>query len=318
MIVKHDYCVYAFAICPVTDQKNCRRYQYQFKYDSFEKPAGLGVNVGVLIEKLLDMFGYELMKKKTSQTKWNIFPENLLESTVLDRSRSQAEGDLFEIFKFSDKAHKWHHYFPIYTSRFKRFQDKPVRILEIGVQRGGSIEMWRKWFHPETVIVGLDINVECMQFDDPESLTHVRIGDQADTAFLRAVTDEFGPFDIIMDDGGHTTNQMITSFNALFRYALTDEGLYMVEDTHSNYLGKFIDSDVTFVDYAKNMVDLIHEHYVRAGSPKEFRTDLEESSLFEIEVPYLTAWVDSITFYDSIIAIEKKRRSLPSNECRYN
>ena len=274
--------------------------------------------MGAIFDKLLDMFGYEGIKKKSSQTKWNVFPKDLLESTCLDRSLAQAGGELFDIFKSSDKTHKWHHYFPIYTSRFQQFKDKPIRILEIGVQRGGSLEMWRKWFHPETVIVGLDINEECIKFDDPESLTHVRIGDQTDTAFLRAVTDEFGPFDIIMDDGGHTTNQMITSFNALFRNSLTDEGLYLVEDTHSNYVDKFIDSDLTFVDYAKNMIDLMHEHYVLAGSPKEFRTDLETSSLSEMEVPYLTAWVESITFYDSIIAIAKKRRSLPSNECRYN
>ena len=53
-----------------------------------------------------------------------------------------------------------------------------------------------------------------------------------------------------------------------------------------------------------------------AGSPRAFRTD-KEGGLSALEVPYLTAWVDSVTFYDSIVAIEKKHRPLPSNECRY-
>ena len=243
----------------------------------------------------------------------------LLENTVLDRGHEQvdlADNDLFKIFRSAYDVHKWHHYFPIYTSRFERFRNKPIRMLEIGVDRGGSLKMWRQWFHSRTVVVGLDINPDCRQFDNPQDNVFVKIGDQADNQFLNSVIQEFGPFDVILDDGGHTTAQMIASFNCLFRNGLKEDGLYFVEDTHSNYVESFIDTDITFVDLCKTLVDIIHQHYVLAGLPNKFRIDKEEA-LSELEVPYLTAWVDSVTFYDSIIAIEKKHRVLPSNECRY-
>lgn len=176
--------------------------------------------------------------------------------------------------------------------------------------------MWRKWFHPETVIVGVDINPDCYKYDNPQDNLFVRIGDQSDEKFLNNVNQEFGPFDIILDDGGHSTGQMTATFNNLFRTGLKVDGLYLVEDTHSNYVSSFIDTNTTFVDLCKTLVDIMHEHYKITGSPSKFRID-RENVLAELEVPYLTAWVNSVEFYDSIIAIEKKNRVLPSNECLY-
>ena len=63
--------------------------------------------------------------------------------------------------------------------------------------------MWREHL-PDATIVGLDINPKAEQYDDPYNHVHVRIGDQTDTGFLQSVLDEFGPFDTVLDDGGHT------------------------------------------------------------------------------------------------------------------
>lgn len=274
----------------------------------------------MIFNNILDSLGYQIIKKNENISKFSDFSEALLEPTVIDRTTVEyglTDNDLYEIFKSSDDVHKWHHYFPIYTEKFKRFRDKPIRMLEIGVQKGGSLRLWRKWFHPETVFVGLDINPDCFEFDNPEDNIFVRIGSQTDAEFLDSINQELGPFDIILDDGGHTTGQMITSFNCLFREALKDDGLYLVEDTHTNYVESFIDTDITFVDFCKILIDIMHNHYLITDSPKQFRVDLE-IVLLELEIPYLTAWVDSISFYDSIIAIEKRHRPLPSNNCLYS
>ena len=37
---------------------------------------------------------------------------------------------------------KWVHYFPIYTRHFGPYRGRRIRILEVGVYRGGSLDMW--------------------------------------------------------------------------------------------------------------------------------------------------------------------------------
>ena len=278
-----------------------------------------------LLNRLLALFGLRLEKAHKAVQRDQTAPPveglspALLENTVIDRSHDESglPGDeLFRIFDASTDTHKWHHYFPVYSSLFQCYRDRPVRMLEIGVHDGGSLNMWAQWFHPDSSIVGIDIDPDCARFDRPQQNLHVRIGDQTDGDFLASVSAEFGPFDIILDDGGHTTAQMITSFNCLFREALRDGGLYLVEDVHTNYIETFIDSDITFIEMCKQLVDLLHEHYVIAGSPGRFRID-EGEVITSLDVPYATAWIKSIAFYDSIVAISKERRPLPSNDCRY-
>jgi len=57
--------------------------------------------------------------------------------------------------------HKWLHYFEIYHRYFKKFRGRDVHILEVGVARGGSLEMWRDYFGPKSNIYGIDINEKC-------------------------------------------------------------------------------------------------------------------------------------------------------------
>ena len=79
-----------------------------------------------------------------------------------------------------------------------------MRILEIGVLRGASLRLWKSYFHhSNTSLIGVDIAPECARFDAPSDGIHVRIGSQADSEFLARVVDEFGPFDLIIDDGSH-------------------------------------------------------------------------------------------------------------------
>ena len=54
-------------------------------------------------------------------------------------------------------------------------------------------------------------------------------GDQNDPAILNEMATRHGPFDIIIDDGSHVGEHIITSFRALFP-DLTANGLYAIED----------------------------------------------------------------------------------------
>src|ERR1700730_10944805 len=68
--------------------------------------------------------------------------------------------------KLSDK---WEQYLSIYETELKRFveQGKPVRLLEIGVQNGGSLEIWAKYLPPDSTVIGVDIDpaVQNLRFE---------------------------------------------------------------------------------------------------------------------------------------------------------
>lgn len=113
------------------------------------------------------------------------------------------EGDLLDIWASNSGAavHKWHHYIPLYDRYFSAWRGTAVRFLEIGVNRGGSLQMWRRYFGEAASIFGIDINPKCAQYDGLAG--QVRIGSQADGAFLESVVDEMGGIDIVLDDGSH-------------------------------------------------------------------------------------------------------------------
>jgi len=272
-----------------------------------------------LLNKLLIKFGLLLTKApalladKTIETS-ELFPAELTEKVKVVEAEGTPDNELFRIFSADTNVHKWHHYFDIYTKYFERYRDRPITMLEIGVFRGGSLRMWKEYFHPDSTIVGIDVDKSCQAHEIADQNVFVRIGSQADPAFLATVNGEFGPFDIILDDGSHKTHHQIISFGALFRSALKDDGCYMVEDVHTNYWIKHVDSPETFIDLSKQMVDMLHEPYFDRKET-DFRHE-HPDALKELDLSYLSANLDGISFHDSIVVFDKKKRSLPKSELR--
>ncbi len=272
-----------------------------------------------LLNRLLIKFGLLLTKApallsdKTLETS-DLFPAELTERVKVGEAEHAPDNELFRIFSADTNVHKWHHYFDIYSKYFERYRDRPITMLEIGVFRGGSLRMWKEYFHPDSTIVGIDIDTSCQAHEIADQNVFVRIGSQADPTFLASVNGEFGPFDIILDDGSHKTHHQIISFGALFRDALKDGGCYMVEDVHTNYWIKHVDSPETFIDLSKQMVDMLHEPYFDRKET-EFRHQ-HPDALKELELSYLSANLDSISFHDSIVVFDKQKQNLPKSELR--
>jgi hypothetical protein len=88
------------------------------------------------------------------------------------------DGAMTSIFAATHKVHKFLHYLPIYESALRGFRPWPIRVMEVGVARGGSLQMWRRYLHPDSVIVGIDIDARARRFDNPSQRVHVRIGGQ--------------------------------------------------------------------------------------------------------------------------------------------
>src|SRR4051812_35132651 len=115
---------------------------------------------------------------------------------------------LFDLFnshsgKVSDK---WELYLREYDRLFLDFRDKTFRLLEIGVQNGGSLEIWAKYFPNAAAIVGCDIDplVGALTYDDPR--ISVVVGDAAQDATVATIVAHAPQFDIIIDDGSHRSS----------------------------------------------------------------------------------------------------------------
>ena len=230
-----------------------------------------------------------------------------------ERHSPPVDNELYEIFRGSPGAYKWRHYFDAYTDVLAPHRDRPINFLEIGVFKGGSLRMWRKYLHPDSIIVGIDIAPACRSYEAPSRHVFVRIGDQGDEAFLRAVVEEFGPFDVVVDDGSHQAADVLASFNLLFAAGMKDEGIYIVEDLHTSYHPGFVGKHLPFLDIVKQLIDAMHAHYHRMHglSGGAFSPDSETSFL----VPRITTTLDQIRIFDSMVVLYRKvGRQTPVSE----
>lgn len=227
-------------------------------------------------------------------------------------------GELYRQFIARDDLdiHKWHDYFPIYELYFSKFRGQKTKMLEIGVQGGGSSRLFADWLGAGARMTGLDIDPRCKSHAVP-GLIDIEIGDQADRQFLRRVAEKHGPWDIILDDGGHTDNQILTTFEELFPY-LNDGGVYLIEDTHAHYFDK------SFRDHPenKNIVSFVADHFT---SLHQWTGQMELFHHWHIPPPERTKAVEAsynarhiaaVHCYDSVIVIEKKQRHEPFCEVR--
>jgi len=188
--------------------------------------------------------------------------------------------------------HKWMHYFEIYDRHFSKYRGTDVHILEIGVAHGGSLSMWKHYFGPKAKIYGVDINPNCKQLEEQQ--IEIFIGDQADKRFLRSLIYAIPKIDILIDDGGHTMEQQINTFEVLFPH-IDKEGIYLCEDLHTSYWrewGGGYRRKGTFIEYSKNFIDFINAWHSK--QPMRLR------------VSDFTRSVYSLHYYDSILVIEKK------------
>lgn len=217
------------------------------------------------------------------------------------------------------------HYLAIYDSVFASFRDRPVRMLEIGVSFGGSLELWRKYFnHADTKIVGIDCNSKCFMFDAPDRNVFVRIGSQQDTEFLQSVVKELGPFDIIVDDGSHIPSYTLTSFQHLFLNGLSSGGVYVVEDLHTCYAVDILetyDGAPTFIEFVKELIDVMHAVYRQTPTGDEFANAFEPENpgrKHDWVVPVVSTLISSIEIHDCIAVVHKGLREVPRQIRRWS
>ena len=165
----------------------------------------------------------------------------------------------------SGEAHRFTEIYERYFQDFKNL-NRPLKILEIGVQFGSSILMLQEYFkYCDVEIYGLDIELsQCsVSFD---SNVHLVEGDQNSKETLDKVIEMAGgKFDIIIDDGSHQFEHQYHSLLYLID-AISNDGIYIMEDLHTSLVwGDVNDSPLHFLNFLKKPSFYTEEEYKKVS-----------------------------------------------------
>jgi|GEM_PF-2142951 len=202
---------------------------------------------------------------------------------------------------------KWgtHFYTPIYNALFAHLRASRIRLLEIGIGGyaatkigGASLAMWAEYF-PNGQIVGIDIAEKKLNLDARIKLFR---GSQVDTAFLTRVCDEYGPFNIVIDDGSHVPKESSVSFHALFP-RMADGGLYVIEDVQTWFFPRYggsLRQDGTPTALFDSIFEKLNHAEIKIAEPTAQFEDIARH-------------IRSLRAYHNLLIVEKGDNTEPSN-----
>lgn len=138
------------------------------------------------------------------------------------------------------KAHKPPWLLRNYEKFLSPIREQPLTLLELGIQEGNSLLMWRDYL-PNSMIVGVDRN--SAHIADDSSRIQIYCGQQEDTTLLDRIGRTHAPegFDIIIDDASHIGMFARVSFRHLFPNWLKPRGMYFIEDWGTGYWSSWPD-----------------------------------------------------------------------------
>ncbi|MDM7998653.1 MAG: class I SAM-dependent methyltransferase [Dehalococcoidia bacterium] len=131
-------------------------------------------------------------------------------------------------------------FLPYYEKWFQPLLSRDIKFLELGIDKGGSLLLWRDYFETG-IIVGLDVNP--VAIEDPTGRIRTYQGRQEDTVLLDRIAREQAPegFDVIIDDCSHIGALTRASFWHLFPHHLKPGGMYIIEDIGTGYMDNWPD-----------------------------------------------------------------------------
>ena len=210
---------------------------------------------------------------------------------------------IFKIFKSSSHSSlKWDNYFEIYEASLKKFINKKVTLVEIGVGNGGSLFMWKKFLGSKAKIIGIDLNPDAKKFE--KFGFKIFIGDQADPNFWKKFYSKNGKIDILIDDGGHTNLQQITALMESIEN-IKNDGLIIIEDTHTsfmNYKGFKNPSDYSLINFTNKIIENLHRR----------------NPMIKKKMNLFSKKISSIEYFDSIVIIKISKKKYSYSKNLYN
>jgi hypothetical protein len=260
-------------------------------------------------------FGFRVMRLRHSL---RLCSTRHLTTAVAETPLTQRFSDVSEIApdsleslyllhggKVSDK---WQSYLPLYDRLFRPLRRASIELLEIGVQNGGSLELWARYFQQATRIVGCDVNRRCgeLSFEDPRIA--VVVGDATLDETAEKIRAHVPSPQIVIDDGSHRNPDIIKAFARYFP-SMADDGIYVAEDLHCSYWQTYqggLFHPESAMSFFKKLADVTnHEHWGTAAARRDLVARFAERFGCPLDEDVL-AQVHSVEFANSVCVVRKR------------
>jgi hypothetical protein len=178
-----------------------------------------------------------------------------------------------------------------YEELFEEFRHEPIKVVEIGVAGGRSLRMW-KWYFTQAQLIGVDILPGCR--GHAQERVSIEIGSQDDPALLDRLCAGGAPT-IVIDDGSHTTQHRVATFEYLFP-RLAPGGIYVIEDFSRHVGVEAADADI---EHQQNSP----EYFLDVGRRCFANGNVKSVQKVPMEVAKL---VDTASYFANAVAFRKK------------
>jgi len=206
--------------------------------------------------------------------------------------------------KISDK---WSLYLEVWNEFLAPYREESIRLLEIGIQNGGSLEIWGKYFKNAEKLIGCDIDQNCLKLRYEDDRVKIVVADANSEYGQQEILKYSNQFDIIIDDGSHKSDDIIQSFIKYFPY-LNDDGLYLVEDLHCSYWKDYnggLHNPFSAMAFFKRLTDILnYEHWRNNKARSSLLVDFAEKFNLQLE-DFDLLRMHSIEFINSCCVIKK-------------
>ena len=113
-----------------------------------------------------------------------------------------------------------------YEDAFAKYKEKEISLLELGVNNGDSLKLWKEYFTNSIAIVGVE-NLASLVRDEFKNIEGVTI--HFENAYNKNITSRLQQFDIIVDDCAHYVDSQIEALD-IYLPLLKEGGIYVIED----------------------------------------------------------------------------------------
>ena len=227
---------------------------------------------------------------------------------ILEIRQNLSSKFSIELYKHIGLAYKTdkvtvHDYQNVYGTILGPLRYNSMHILEIGLGcgmpygTGKSIPVWKEYV-PNAKITFMEYNEKCA-LEFKSQVDNMFVGDQSDLKLMDKLGKEMGPFDFIVDDGGHTRKQQVHSLISLWPY-LTSTGTYVIEDMYYSFVKSYDDNNQSSFELVVELFYLMNNPSA-FDSPYKYPSDQISQHAKEISKSLL-----SINCYSRVCALIKK------------
>ena len=179
-----------------------------------------------------------------------------------------------------------------------------IDMLEIGVDREASLQLWERFF-PRATVFGADRDGQ-RGYRNSKRATKILQCNQRDPASVRRLA-TFRNWTVVIDDGSHVPSHQLRTFEIIFPHVMPG-GVYIIEDIEGSYWGDHAPMYGIKLGAGNGQPNLVSKFLssVHGAINREFHCD--ESLPPRVFAPHVEREMAGVQFIPNAIIVTKRPR----------